>query len=72
MTLDQGEKGNSYQIIQISTQDEELERFLLTLGCYPGETISLVGIQRKNVTITIRDGRYTLDKHLAESIQIEV
>ncbi len=68
MTLAQGKPGEQYQVAQLNTQDEELENFLLTLGCYQGETIGLVSTTGSNFTVSIRDGRYTIDKDLADAI----
>ena len=36
-TLLDAEPGKTYRISQVDTNDEEMERFLLRLGCYPGE-----------------------------------
>lgn len=71
MTLAEGKVGERYQVTSIATADEELEGFLLTLGCYPGEAIGLVSARGSNITLSIRDGRYTVDKNLAEAIQVE-
>ena len=59
------------QIIRsIETQDEELEAFLFSLGCYSGEPITVVSRRRGTCVIAIKDGRYCVDNQLAEAIEI--
>ena len=50
--------------------DEELDAFLFSLGCYPGEPITVISQRRGGCTVSIKDGRYSIDKHLAEAIVI--
>ena len=59
------------QIIRsIETQDEELEAFLFSLGCYSGEPITVVSRRRGSCVISVKDGRYNIDKALASVILI--
>ncbi len=71
MKLRDGQEGKDYRIISINTDDEELNSFLLSLGCYEGEVISLVTVRRTGCVVSIKDGRYNIDKYLAEAIQVE-
>lgn len=70
MTLAQGNLGENYTITRIDTDDEELNSFLFTLGCYTGEKIVIVSIVSKSYVVSIRDGRYNIDKNLAEAILV--
>ncbi|MBO5892267.1 MAG: ferrous iron transport protein A [Oscillospiraceae bacterium] len=70
MTLAQAQEGKEYIIHSIQTEDEELESFLFSLGCYSGEPITVVSRRRGSCTISIKDGRYSIDKALAEAIEI--
>lgn len=70
MTLAEAIANTEYTVETLETQDDELDNFLLTLGIYPGETISLVSMGKKNMTVVARDGRYTIDQNLASSIII--
>lgn len=70
MTLQEATPGNQYQVAKITTNDPELEDFLLTLGCFQGETISLVSASRTGYTVAIRDGRYNIDQNLAQAITL--
>ncbi|MFI3253447.1 MAG: FeoA family protein [Eubacteriales bacterium] len=72
MTLAEGTAEKQYKVLSFDTNDEEMESFLLSLGCYQGETIGLIGVRGKNYTVSIRDGRYTIDKNLAEAITVEL
>ncbi len=71
MTLAEGTAGKQYKVTKIDTQDPELENFLLTLGCYSGETIGLISKVSSSFVISIRDGRYNIDIDLASAIVIE-
>lgn len=62
--------GETYQIENIITDDEELEQFLFRLGCYSGEEITVVSKKKKNMVVSIKDGRYNIDDGIAEAIII--
>ena len=70
MTLREAEEGREYIIQQINTDDEELNAFLFSLGCYSGEAITVVTHRRGGCTVSIKDARYNIDKELAEAIII--
>ena len=70
MTLAQAQEGIEYIIQGIETDDEELDAFLFSLGCYSGEPITVVSRRRGGCTVSIKDGRYNIDNQLAEAILI--
>ncbi len=70
MTLKDAVEGNEYIIQQIEADDEELEAFLLSLGCYSGEAVTVVSHLRGGCVVSIKDGRYNIDNQLAEAIHI--
>ena len=70
MNLTQAQKGKEYIVRQICTEDPELNAFLFSLGCYSGEPITVISGNRFNCTVSIKDGRYNIDRHLAASILI--
>ena len=70
MTLREAEVGKEYIILSIETDDEELDAFLFSLGCYSGEPITVVSRLKKNCTVSIKDGRYNIDSQLAEAIRV--
>ena len=70
MTLWSAELGREYIISRIETNDEELDAFLFSLGCYSGEPITVVSRRRKTCVIAIKDGRYSIDDRLASAIVI--
>ena len=61
-------KDAEYIIQQIETDDEELNAFLFSLGCYSGEAITVVSHLKKSCVVSIKDGRYNIDHQLAEAI----
>ena len=68
MTLLAAEEGKEYIIKQIETDDEELDAFLFSLGCYSGEPITVIAHRRSGCVVSIKDGRYNIDNQLAEAI----
>ncbi len=71
MNLRNAVEGKEYIIQSINTDDEELDSFLFSLGCYSGEPITVISHLKKACIVSIKDGRYTLDKELAEAISIK-
>jgi ferrous iron transport protein A len=70
MTLREAEQGKEYIIKNIETDDEELDAFLFSLGCYSGEPITVVSHLKGGCIVSIKDGRYNIDKELAQAIII--
>ena len=68
MNLTTAQEGKEYIIQRIDTDDEELDAFLFSLGCYSGEPITVVSRRRSGCTVSIKDGRYNIDNQLAEVI----
>ena len=68
MTLCNAEEGKEYIIQAIQTDDEELNAFLFSLGCYSGEPITVIKRRRSGCVVSIKDGRYNIDKELAAAI----
>lgn len=68
MNLSMAEEGKEYIIERIETDDEDLDAFLFSLGCYSGEPITVVSRRRGGCTVSIKDGRYNIDNQLAEAI----
>lgn len=71
MTLRDATEGIEYTVKTIETDDEELDAFLFSLGCYSGEPITVVSRRRGGCVVSIKDGRYNIDNELAEAIVIE-
>ncbi|MBR3596101.1 MAG: ferrous iron transport protein A [Clostridia bacterium] len=70
MNLRNAEEGKEYIIKDIATDDDELEDFLFSLGCYSGEPITVISHLKGSCVVSIKDGRYNIDKNLAEAISI--
>ena len=70
MTLREAVEGQEYIIKAIETDDEELDSFLFSLGCYSGEPITVISHLKRSCVVSIKDGRYNIDKQLAEAIII--
>ena len=68
MNLMTAQEGKEYIIQRIETDDEELNGFLFSLGCYSGEPITVVSRRRSNCVVSVKDGRYSIDSQLAKAI----
>ena len=71
MNLTNAQEGKEYIVKQIETDDEELNSFLFSLGCYSGEPITVISHLKGGCVVSIKDGRYNIDSQLAEAIAIE-
>ena len=70
MNLTQAEAGKEYIIREIATDDEELDEFLFSLGCYSGEPVTVISHLKGGCVVSIKDGRYNIDNHLGPAIII--
>ena len=70
MNLTEALEGQEYIVKQIETDDEELDAFLFSLGCYSGEPITVISRRRSSCVVAIKDGRYNIDNQLAAAIVV--
>lgn len=70
MNLTNAQEGIEYVIKDIVTDDDELDAFLFSLGCYVGEPITVISKKRGGCIVSIKDSRYSIDTQLAEAISI--
>ena len=68
MTLNEATQGLEYTIREINTDDEDLDSFLFSLGCFSGEPITVVSRRKSTCVVSIKDSRYCIDRQLAQSI----
>ena len=70
MTLLEAKEGTQYLVRDILTEDDELNAFLFSLGCYSGEPVTVISRRKSGCVISIKDARYHIDKQLANAILI--
>jgi len=70
MNLTQAVAGKEYIVKRLETNDEELDAFLFSLGCYSGEPITVISHRSGGCVVSIKDGRYSIDTQLAKAIQV--
>ncbi len=70
MTLYEATVGKEYIVKTVNTNDEELNSFLFSLGCYSGEPVTVVSRKKRGIVVSIKDGRYNMDQQLSEAIEI--
>lgn len=71
MNITNAQEEKEYIIRGINTDDDELNTFLFTLGCYAGEPVTLVSHRQGSYVIAVKDGRYSIDTQLAKAIEIQ-
>lgn len=71
MNLLSAREGVEYIIDRIETGDDEFDSFLFSLGCFSGEKISVISRRKSGLTVSIKDGRYSIDAGLASVIFIK-
>ena len=71
MNLVDANIGVEYIVDDIATDDEELNSFLFSLGCYSGEPITVISRKRSGCVVSIKDARYNIDNDLAKAITIK-
>ena len=70
MDLTKAQLEQEYTIKDIQTDDEELNAFLFSLGCYSGEAITVVSRLKGSCVVSIKDARYNIDNQLADAIVV--
>lgn len=70
MTILDAELLKEYSIKRINSDDNELIKFLFSLGCYAGEEVKVVNRKRNSHVLSIKDSRYSIDANLAKAIHI--
>ena len=70
MNLIDAQEGKEYIIQQIETDDEEMDAFLFSLGCYSGEPITVISRRKGGCVVSIKDGRYNIDRQLAAASEV--
>ncbi|MDO4501250.1 MAG: FeoA family protein [Erysipelotrichaceae bacterium] len=70
MSLLDVELEKEYLVQDIESEDEELKKFLFTLGCYKGEPVTVINKLRRNLILSIKDARYSIDLNLAKQIRV--
>lgn len=71
MNLKDAPEGKEFIVKALHTDDEELNSFLFSLGCYAGEPITVIKHRKSGCVVSVKDGRYNIDAALAQAIEIE-
>lgn len=70
MSLADARIGEEYIVKKVETEDEELKSFLFSLGCYSGESVTVISHRKGGCVVSIKDARYNMDTDLARAISI--
>ena len=70
MNLTDAQVGEEYIVKDIIDNDDELRSFLFSLGCYSGETITVISHKKRGCVVSIKDARYNIDIDLAKVISL--
>lgn len=69
--LSEAEMHKEYIIKEVISDDKEIVNFLFTLGCFKGESVTVISILSETFVITIKDARYSIDADLAQAVMLE-
>lgn len=70
MNLLEAEEGKRYIVKAILTDDEEINTFLFSLGCYSVESITVISHLKGGCVVSFKDGCYNIDADLTKAISI--
>ena len=70
MNLKNVQVGIEYIIKDITTNDDELDAFLFSLGCYVGEPITVISKKKGGCIVSIKESRYSIDNQLAQALSV--
>ncbi len=70
MTLANATADSTYIISSVQPDEAGMKDFLFTLGCYPGEKITVLSRLSGNHIVNVKNSRYSLDSRLAEAIHL--
>jgi len=70
MALSKAMLNTTYTVNGVNTDYDDIRDFLFTLGCYPGEKITIISKLASNYIINIKDARYSIDEDLANAIMV--
>ena len=68
--LTDAEVNHPYLIKGIAAEEKGMKEFLFTLGCFEGETVTVISVLTDNYIIHVKDARYSIDIDLARAILI--
>lgn len=71
MKLYEGKLNYPYKVVELNTTDGAIMEFLFSLGCFPGETITIISKLASNFVVSVKDARYSIDSELAKVIVVE-
>ncbi|PKM68005.1 MAG: ferrous iron transport protein A [Firmicutes bacterium HGW-Firmicutes-2] len=69
MSLNKAKIGQTFIIVKIEGH-EKIRKFLFTLGCFEGESITIISKLAGNYIVNIKDSRYAIDEAMAKSIRL--
>lgn len=70
MSLAKGKLNTPYTVYSVNTEHDDIREFLFTLGCYPGEKVTIISKLASNYIVNIKDARYSIDEDLANAIMV--
>ncbi len=68
--LTKGQSDTTYFVKDISATGQDMENFLFSLGCYPGEEITIISKLGNTLIINLKDTRYSINHELADAILV--
>jgi Fe2+ transport system protein FeoA len=70
VTLSTAQSDLTYIISRIEAAEAGMKDFLFSLGCYPGQPVTVISRLSSNVVINVKNARYSIDSRLADAIRV--
>lgn len=70
MAISEAKLNTTYIVAEVAAATQDMKQFLFTLGCYPGEKITIISKLASNYIINVKDARYSIDEELAHAILV--
>ncbi|UGA56922.1 FeoA family protein [Vibrio sp. VB16] len=66
--LSEAKLNKEYEIKNVISDNKEMASFLSTLGCFKGESVTVISILSDTYVISVKDARYSIDLDLAKIV----
>lgn len=66
--LFEAEMNKEYLIKDVVSDDKEIVNFLFTLGCFKGQSVTVISVLSETYVLAVKDARYSIDADLAKAV----
>lgn len=70
LNLAEAEMNIEYIIKEVISENKEIVNFLFSLGCFKGQSITVISCLSNTFVVVIKDARYSIDLDLAQAVKL--